>query len=260
MKESRIKDSLDCLREFKRKAEEFGVNKIAAVGTAALREAENAREFLDRARVETGIDIRVITPEEEAFLTIEGIRLGLQLPEDFIAFDLGGGSTEFIISRHGSTDLLSIPIGVLKLSRLIETYPPSQEIVSQMRSAVKEALSLSNLGPLASYLSPEALIGTGGTVTTLASLDLSLEAYIPERIHGHRLSLRWLKGALESLSGLTLRELSEVKGMEKGREDIILAGLVAVMEIMELFSQESLIVSDFGILEGIIKYESMFHY
>lgn len=245
--------------EFKRKIDEFCVKKISAVGTAALREAENSREFLRRVRKETGIDIRVITPEEEAFLTIEGIKLGLNVPHEFIAFDLGGGSIEFIISRHGSTDLLSVPTGVLKLASLIETYPPSPEIISRIRSAVKEAFSLYNLKSLTNFR-PETLIGTGGTVTTLASLDLSLKAYVPERIHGHRLSLTGLKIICERIKGLTLRELSELKGMEKGREDIIFAGLIAVIEIMELFSQESLTVSDFGILEGIIKYESIFYY
>ncbi|MCX7793115.1 MAG: Ppx/GppA family phosphatase [Thermodesulfovibrionales bacterium] len=254
LNEQRIEDSLDCFRNFRKKAEEFNVRRIAAVGTSALREAENSKYFIERVKNETGIDIRVITPEEEAFLTIEGIRLGLELPKEFIAFDIGGGSTEFVISGNGFTELHSVPAGVLKLSRHIRNFPPSKEIIYRISSDIKNIFSA--LQSLASGLKPEALIGTGGTVTTLASIDLSLDTYIPERIHGHRLFFPNLKAIFDRLSTLTLKEMSEIRGMEKGREDIILAGLITVMEIMKLFSQESIVVSDFGILEGIIKYET----
>lgn len=256
IKESRMRESIECLRGFKAKAIEFGVNKISAVGTSALREARNSHEFLKMVKEEVGIDIRVISEEEEAFLTIEGIRSGFELPDEFIAFDLGGGSTEFIIGRAGSLDMLSIPMGVLKLSHLIENYPPSAEIVSGISSEIKRSLLSQGLQNLSSCIRPQILIGTGGTVTTLASLDLALDKYEPERIHGHRLSLSGLKDVLKRLLGLTLGQIRELKGIEKGREDIILAGLLSVIEIMELFSKETLTVSDFGILEGIIKYEA----
>ncbi len=258
IKESRMRESIDCLKDFKEKAIEFGVNKISAVGTSAIREARNSRQFIAMVKEETGIDIRVISEEEEAFLTIEGIRSGFELPQEFIAFDLGGGSTEFIIGRAGSLDMLSIPIGVLKLSHFIENYPPPHGVISEMRSEIKSFFLSCGLKNLSFSVKPQILIGTGGTVTTLASFDLSLDKYEPQRIHGHRLSLSGLKDVLKRLSGLTLQQIRELKGIEKGREDIILAGLLSVIEIMELFSKETLMVSDFGILEGIIKYESRF--
>ncbi len=256
IKESSIRESIECLKGFKEKAIEFGVNKISAVGTSALSEARNSHEFLERVKNEIGIDIKVITEEEEAFLTIEGIRSGLELPQDFIAFDLGGGSTEFIIGRDGTLHMLSIPMGVLKLSHLIKSYPPSHEIISEICSKIKSFLLSYELHDLSFCIKPGILIGTGGTVTTLASLDLSLDKYESERIHGHRLSLSGLEELLRRLSGLTLQQIRELKGIEKGREDMIIAGLLSVIEIMKFFSKETLMVSDFGILEGIIKYEA----
>lgn len=258
IKESRMMESIECLKGFKEKAIEFGVNKISAVGTSALREARNSYEFLEMVKKEAGINIRVISEEEEAFLTIEGIRSGLEVPQEFIAFDLGGGSTEFIIGRAGSLDMLSIPMGVLKLSELIKNYPPSAEVIFEISSKIKRALLSYGLQNLSFSVKPQILIGTGGTVTTLASIDLSLDKYEPERIHGHRLSLSGLKELLKRLSDLTLQQIRELKGIEKGREDIILTGLLSVIEIMKLFSKETLTVSDFGILEGIIKYEAHF--
>ncbi len=256
IKDSRMEDSLQCLRNFKEKAEEFGVQKIIAVGTAALREALNAGIFLELAKKEAGIDIRVISPEEEALLTIEGIKAGLSLPEEFVAFDMGGGSTEFIISTEGNIEPLSIPLGVLKLSGLFRTYPPSREEISGVCNVIKEILSSTpGLKKIQSSKS-KPLIGTGGTATTISAVDLSLETYIPEMVHGHSITFNRLAELVDKLSQLTLEEIRELKGMEKGREDIILPGLLGVMEVMRYLSIEELIISDYGILEGIIKKEA----
>ncbi len=257
IKDERMRESLDCLRDFREKALGLGAERIVAVGTQALREAENSKDFLERAKDEAGIEIRVISPEEEALLTVEGVSLGLEIPEGkTVIFDLGGGSTEFIITDnapHGEgIEITSIPIGVLKLSQIVGSSPPLEKSILDARAVIIEALN-SIKRERVKGTDKRTVIGTGGTVTCLAAIDLGLSRYEPERIHGHRLTLGALMDMFRRLSSMSLEEISHTKGMEKGREDIILPGLLYIIEILEHFSSEELIVSDYGILEGIIK-------
>ncbi len=244
-------DSINCLADFKEEALRLGAERIAIVGTAALREARNSYEFVKMVKDKLGLDIEIISPEEEALLTIEGIKAGMETPEQFVAFDLGGGSTEFIFVVRNDTRLCSIPLGVLKLSELISSYPPSEMLINNVRESVREILS--SITSSVTMLKPlNSLIGTGGTVTTLASIDLSLKTYNPAMVHGHRLSFNRINEMLSDLSDLTKEEIAGLDGIERGREDIIIPGLICVLEIMRLFSKDELIVSDYGMLEGII--------
>jgi len=244
-------DSINCLADFKEKALRLGAERIATVGTAALREARNSYEFVKMVKDKVGLDIEIISPEEEALLTIEGIKAGMEVPGDFVAFDLGGGSTEFIFVVRNDTRLCSIPLGVLKLSDLISSYPPSEILINNTRESVREILS--SITSFVTTLKPfNYLIGTGGTVTTLASIDLSLKTYNPAMVHGHRLSFNRINEMVSDLSDLTMEEIARLDGIERGREDIIIPGLISVLEIMHLFSKDELIVSDYGLLEGII--------
>lgn len=259
IKSSRLSLSVDCMKDFKKRALEQGAQKIVAVGTQALREAENREEFLDIVRREVGIDIKIISPEEEAFLTLEGIKAGLTFKaENIIAFDIGGGSTEIVVADGEKRSFLSIPLGVIKLSEFVDSYPLSDKtkdlISAQIKDLIKP-LQLKSLLPTEERkgeIKGPVLIGTGGTVTTLAGLDLSLEEYIPDMVHGHSLSLKRLEELLGILSHRRLEEIASLPGIEKGREDLIVPGLMVVIEIMKAFSMEELFVSDYGILEGII--------
>lgn len=269
-------ESLMVLRDFVKIARDFGVDKIIAVGTQALREAKNSERFLDMVRKELGLYIKVISPEEEALLTIEGIKAGLDLqlpiPETIIAFDLGGGSTEFIIMTEENTKFFSVPLGVLKLSHLIGVYPPSINEIDAIRGFVRNSimkeselkeLSFQLPSPLdfpektVEFLRTPVVIGTGGTVTTIGSMDLALKTYEPDRIHGHRIPLVRLKELLKKLCSLSLEDIKRVEGLEPGREDIILPGIITVVEILDLFSVSTLVISDYGVLEGIIRYEEL---
>jgi exopolyphosphatase/guanosine-5'-triphosphate,3'-diphosphate pyrophosphatase len=260
IKSSRLSLSVDCMKDFKKRALEEGAQKIVAVGTQALREAENREEFLDIVRREVGIDIKIISPEEEAFLTLEGIKAGLTFKaENIIAFDIGGGSTEIIVADGERRSFLSVPLGVIKLSEFVDSYPLSDKTKNLISAQIKDLikpLQLKSLLPPEEIKGP-VLIGTGGTVTTLAGLDLSLEEYIPDMVHGHSLSLKRLEELLGILSHRRLEEIASLPGIEKGREDLIVPGLMVVIEIMKAFSMEELFVSDYGILEGIIIREAL---
>jgi exopolyphosphatase/guanosine-5'-triphosphate,3'-diphosphate pyrophosphatase len=260
IKSSRLSLSVDCMKDFKKRALEEGAQKIVAVGTQALREAENREEFLDIVRRVVGIDIKIISPEEEAFLTLEGIKAGLTFKaENIIAFDIGGGSTEIIVADGERRSFLSVPLGVIKLSEFVDSYPLSDKTKNLISAQIKDLikpLQLKSLLPPEEIKGP-VLIGTGGTVTTLAGLDLSLEEYIPDMVHGHSLSLKRLEELLGILSHRRLEEIASLPGIEKGREDLIVPGLMVVIEIMKAFSMEELFVSDYGILEGIIIREAL---
>ncbi len=252
LKRERMMDSLDAIKHFMYVSLRRGSKKILATGTHALREARNSIEFLRMVKDETGIDLRVITPEEEAQLTLEGVLSGFDdIRYPAIVFDMGGGSTEFVILRNSNEHIkISIPLGVVTLTEMM--YEPHHGI-NGLRDLIRQNLMKSLERFRTPFLS---LIGTGGTCTTLASIHLLLDSYDPQRIHGHRLNIEDVKDMERLILDMDVSQRRLIKGLEKGREDIIAGGAVFVREIMTFFNMKELTVSDYGILEGIIKKEA----
>lgn len=239
------------LRRFQEHLRRFEVAHYLAAGTAVFRRAQNAPEFLKRAREEIGLEIQVLSPEEEAQLTLKGVLLGLQdKPETFLVADVGGGSTELVWGRGEEAFWkTSLPLGAVVLfERFFKKDPPSPEEIEKTRKFIRE-----NLKDLPEEIRRAGvLIGTGGTASCLAALDLELEAYYPEVSHGHRLEAKVLERIARELSALTRAERSGLRGMEGGREDIILPGLLIYLELLAHLGFEHLVVSESGILEGLL--------
>jgi exopolyphosphatase/guanosine-5'-triphosphate,3'-diphosphate pyrophosphatase len=119
-----------CLQDWRRVIDGYDVQARTAVATSAVRDAENRQQFVDRIKSETGLDVEILTGEEEAKRTMLGIRSGLpQGITDLLALDIGGGSTEFILAQQGQPLVVrSIDIGVVRLSeRLLHHDPPTRE-------------------------------------------------------------------------------------------------------------------------------------
>ncbi len=253
-KKSNMESSINVLRNISRFISEYNVVNIRAVGTAALREARNSNEFIEKVLQETGILIRVISGEEEAQLTLQGVLSGLDISERILIVDVGGGSTEWIF--NGSDEVSSpifgtIPIGVLKLLEgCIMEDPPSLAELSSVEDTVESYLK--PLVDIIPRIKPNVLVGTGGTITTLASIDLSLESYQPEIIHGHKLGLNRLLEMKDWLVSMPINKRRKIKGLEPERADIIIPGIILTIKIMEAVGINELIVSDYGILEGLL--------
>ncbi len=243
---------LESLKKFKEEISKYEVDACKAIGTEVFRRAKNAQEFIERAKKETGIEINIISPDEEASLSLKGIVLGLKElginMKNFITVDVGGGSSEITyIENEKSKWCKSIDLGAVVLKEMFDLrYPLSLRLLKSLKDFVKEKLS-----SIPTENAQEIVI-TGGTASILGSLDLKLNYYIPERLHGHRITKERLEKLIKKLSGFDLERLRRVRGMEAGREDIVLPGLLIYSGILEHFNKESVILNEYGILEGTL--------
>lgn len=256
--------SITALVRFSNEIRLRSVVSTAAVGTSALRRASNASEFIRTVQSRTGIEIRVVDGTEEARLTLLGVRaaLGPALDERhdaWLVIDVGGGSTEVVLARsQGEPVETSLSLGAVYLTeRYLRHDPPRDGELRSLRMAVREQLGLIEEQFVSEH--PAALIGTAGSVTTLAAMHLGMVEYDPGKINGLRMERKELDGLVALLAKTTLKERRALKGLERGREDIILAGAIVVQEIMEWSGSAGLLVSDWGLREGILldRYERL---
>ena len=252
--------ALNALMDFAGSVREHGAHRVAAIGTSALRNASNARDFIEKVKQRTGFDITVITGEEEARLTLLGVAQALKGPGkqwndpliSSVVIDIGGGSTEIILTRPKTKPhIISLPLGAVYLTeRFIKHDPPSLREIQDLRSAITDMLALHCGGMIPD---PESVfIGTAGTITTLTAMDQKLVAYDPEKINGHTMMRVSVDGIVNQLIATTLKERRSLPGLEIGREDIILSGAIITQEIMKHFGFSKMIVSDWGLREGIV--------
>lgn len=240
--------------EYVARARAAGASMIRVVATSAVREARNGYAFAERLREETGERVDVISGDEEARLTLRGIRRGLSLGSgSMIAFDIGGGSTEYVLAHAGVLGAaVSLRLGVVSLA---ERFPFAQRVdavgYETMLDEIRGRLA-QELPPVIADASVDVLVGTAGTVTTLAALDLRLGAYDPLRVHGHRLTRAAVDGILARLAGLTVAERGALPCLEPGRADLIVPGTAIVVATMERFGVDALVVSEYGLREGIM--------
>ena len=251
--EHRMQTTLEVLSRFRQICLENGDPPLFAVATSAVREASNGQEFVRLAKKETGIDIKIITWEEEARLTLEGVYW--KIPHEnrrVITFDIGGGSTEFILSEgENIKDFCSTSLGVVRLTeKFITQHPVDEKEYHSLQNHLQDELQTVK-NKLSAFL-PELLIGTAGTVTTLAALKENIYPYDPEKIHGSTFSRPEAESILDDLKGKSLSQRLLLKPMEPGREDLIIAGTAIVLETMRAFGCEILTVSEYSLREGLI--------
>ncbi len=239
------------LRRFKIKAEEEEVAQVQAVGTGVLRESRNVLFFLERIKEETGLSVEIINGIEEAGLMAKGVlSLFPATHGKAIIFDIGGGSTEFVFIDNGQMeDRVSMPLGVVGLTeKFLQTDPPKSNELDLLKVHCRNILRKNS----ANDDKVTTLIGTAGTVTTLAAMIKNLFEYDPDQINGTVLTVENLLELSEKILAVTFDRRSTLTGLEPGRADIISAGILLVLEIMDHFSQKALLVSDAGLLEGLI--------
>ena len=251
--EHRMQTTLKVLSRFRQICLENGDPPLYAVATSAVREASNGQEFVRLAKKETGIDIKIITWEEEARLTLEGVYW--KIPHEnrrVITFDIGGGSTEFILSEgENIKDFCSTSLGVVRLTeKFITRHPVDEKEYHSLQNHLQYELQI--VKNKLSAFPPELLIGTAGTVTTLAALKENIYPYDPEKIHGSTFSRPEAESILDDLKGKSLSQRLLLKPMEPGREDLIIAGTAIVLETMRVFGCEILTVSEYSLREGLI--------
>ena len=241
------------LEDFARTARELCATEIVAVATGVVREARNQLSFLEAIKNRTGIRVKALSGEEEASLTGLGVRHALHIErEPFVIFDLGGGSTEFLTEVGGTARAYSLPLGAaLYTHRFLRSDPPFPWEIESLEREISEVLQASVLArPSGKYL----LVGTGGTVTTLASLihKVGVDQINAERMNGLILTMADLEGLLGKMKKMARQERVDLLGLEAERAEVILAGFLIVMKIMQDFHSSELTVSLSDLLEGAL--------
>ncbi len=224
------------LADFRRELDELGAERVLAVGTSAVRDAENGEAFLGEVEWSYGFSSRLLSGEEEAELTRRGVANGRELGDGTLVLDVGGGSTELITAQtHTSLDIGSVRL----TERFLRSDPPNREELDACTDAVRKALPA---------LEPDAAIGVAGTVTSLAALELG--RYDPDQVHGYRLSREAIEAQLKRLASVPLAERRELTGLEPERAPVIVAGAVIVDEVLRRYGLDELEVSERDLLHG----------
>jgi exopolyphosphatase/guanosine-5'-triphosphate,3'-diphosphate pyrophosphatase len=223
---------------------------VVAVGTEALRRAPNAAEFLEPAAALLGGPIEVIDGEREAALSFGAAQSSFprEAAGAMVVVDIGGGSTEVIVSRAGVVELRrSLPLGSVRLTERHVRHDPARE-------AEVAAVLADVAGALATVPLPAgaALVGIAGTVTSLAAMALRLESYDPALVHGYRLTLPALRALVDDLRRSDQAARERMPGLDPRRADVILAGACILLEIAERSAVPHVIVSDRGIRWGLL--------
>ncbi len=244
---------VETLKEWRETTRAYTLDGITIVATSAVRESKNRQEFLTRVKEGTGWDVEVLTGEEEARRTLLGIRFGLPgTMGDFLGLDIGGGSTECILARKGQPpQVISLDLGVVRLlEREFHHDPPAVQDLQNAEACIdKELVSVAQAF---GKLSAIPLVGTAGTITTLAAMAQGLKKYDRTQVHNYELSFVTVKKLEKELISKTGQQRLSIPGLEPGREFVIVAGTVILRRIMETFGFKACLVSDYGLREGIL--------
>ena len=249
----RMDETISVLTNFRDECRKFEPLTIRVVATSAVREASNQDYFVSQAKKETGLEIEVISWEEEAELMVKGVLWRLpNIEKDILIFDIGGGSTEYILVRGRQiVSAVGTQLGTVRLTdQFISHHPINVNEYKALETHLRKELKL--VKDQLSDFSPEVLVGTAGTVTTLAAIDGNVYPYDPEKIHGTSLTFNRVEELLDDLKKKSLAERVTMNTIEKGREDLIIVGGALVLEAMRIFECHLLIVSEHGLREGVV--------
>jgi exopolyphosphatase / guanosine-5'-triphosphate,3'-diphosphate pyrophosphatase len=217
------------LTDYRREAESLGAERVLAVATSAVRDAENGEAFLGEIEWSYGFTTQLLSGEEEAALTLRGVG---DVANGTLVLDVGGGSTELITRERA----VSLDVGSVRLTELFG------EDIDAIARCVR---------PLLPDFAPSAGVGVAGTVTSLAALDLGLTEHDRERVHGHVLTLAAVEEQLARLASLPLDERKRLPALDPDRAPVIVAGATIVREVLRRYGLESLRASERDILHGI---------
>ncbi len=253
LREAPMRRSVEALEGFSKTLAEMRVTRIAAVGTAALRDAENRDDFLARVKARCGFALEVIPGEEEARLSYLAVRKDplWRTEPNLRVIDIGGGSTEVIQGEPSGNKIasrISVNLGAVKLTEAAFRSDPPK--VSQLLEANRLALNAVSAVSLPS--APDVVIvGVGGTMTNLAAMELRTRDN-PDQIHNFKLTQDAIEDRIAHLAGMTLAERETIPGLDGRRADIILAGAILLSHTLSQLGTSSLSISTRGLRWGLI--------
>ena len=250
--EEAIERNIKALKEFSDIANEKGCEYIYCIGTSALRDSKNGNEFIDLAKVETNVDVDIISGEEESNLGFIGVLQGLDDTNNILVLDIGGGSTEFILGdESGIKYAKSENVGALRMTeKFLVTDPICENEFEDMSNFIEETIS--DTINILKEKNIRQIVGIGGTITSVSAINQELETYSMEKIHGSKVNEKELDNILQNLKKMTLNDKKNIKGLQPKRAYIITAGVRILNIIMKKLEKENIIVSEYDNLEGLI--------
>jgi exopolyphosphatase / guanosine-5'-triphosphate,3'-diphosphate pyrophosphatase len=236
----------NALTDYRRQSEQLGAKRMLAVGTSAIRDAENGEAFLGEVEWSYGFATELLSGDDEALTTLRGVTAGRVLEPGTLIVDVGGGSTELILGGPDGVDYrTSLDVGSVRMTeRFLASDPPTTAELGACAAAVRDELA-------GVSLEPRAAIGVAGTITSLAALDLELGEYDRGRVHGHWLSAAAVLRQLARLAWLPLEERRRVPALDPARAPTIVAGAVIVYETIRHFGLEEIQASERDLLHGV---------
>ncbi|MFJ1569582.1 exopolyphosphatase [Streptomyces erythrochromogenes] len=246
-------------REYAAVIKEFGAERVRFVATSASRDAENRDDFVRGVVEILGVEPEVISGDEEAEFSFTGATRELtaheHLQRPFLVVDIGGGSTEFVVGDDHVRAARSVDVGCVRMTERhlvvdgVVTDPPSEKQIAAVRADIEAALDLAaETVPLAEA---RTLVGLAGSVTTIAAIALGLPEYRSSEIHHSRISYEQVRAITERMLTATHDERAAIPVMHPGRVDVIGAGALVLLAIMERSGASEVVVSEHDILDGI---------
>jgi exopolyphosphatase/guanosine-5'-triphosphate,3'-diphosphate pyrophosphatase len=244
--------TLHAISDFQNRAKQLGAENTIAIATSAMRDAKNRDVFIQKVMEKTGLNLQIVSGDEEAELVFTGVCSDIELQsKKLILVDVGGGSTEFIFGQNGNIeDRFSINVGCVRLTEEFIRSDPVDP--ADLQKIIQHVIAmfyvhLANI-PAEEY----ELIGIGGTITTAALIHQNMEGSALNEIHGYVMQKEQIFRLLTNLRRMTLEERRKVPGLSPQRADVIVAGIATFSTIMEILKAREIVVNTKGLRYGSI--------
>ena len=219
----------NALTDYRLELESLGAERVLAVATSAVRDADNGEAFLGEVEWSYGFTTRLLSGEEEAAVTLRGVG---DIAEDTLVLDIGGGSTELIMRDFAT----SLDVGSV---RMTEQFGEDVDAIADF------------VRPLLPDLRPTRAIGVAATNTSLAALDLRLAEYDRDQVHGHVLTREAVEDLLDRLAEMPLDERRRLPAFDPDRAPVIVAGATIVREVLRRYDLDAIEASEHDLLHGV---------
>lgn len=245
LKKEAISRTVECLKRYKKKADSYGVKELVAFATSATRDSKNRDEFLNQVK-EIGIDIKCISGDREAQLNFLGNSIVFE--ERILVLDIGGGSTEFTLGEKEEIEFVkSINIGAVRgTERFFSTQNYTDDTIEKCREWVKDMISEVKFLKNKNF----TLVGVAGTATTQISVQKQMRVYDSSKVHMSEIKLEELRENLKLFLECSVEKRKHIVGLEEKRADVIIAGTIILITIMEELGVNKMIVSESDNLNG----------
>ncbi|HUV11567.1 MAG TPA: Ppx/GppA phosphatase family protein [Acidimicrobiia bacterium] len=241
------------LREYREALDASGITTVRATATSAARDAQNRDAFFAAATDALGVTPELLSGAEEARLSFLGATAGLDAPAPYLVVDIGGGSTELVVGTERPEHVASIDMGCVRVTeQWLASDPPSPEELSNAVSAARDELA-DTFRAVPGLREAQTVLGLAGTVTTVAAIEQGLAAYDRDRIHHFRLTRAAAEDIFRTLALEPIAERRHNPGLDPGRVDVIVGGVVVLVSLFRVLDLEEMLVSEADILDGLAR-------